>query len=72
MGTGLTWLAGPQCASLPGPDELRAKVCQDRWYQMNEVARCTQIVLGIAAASTRSAPMGVSTVKGAWRIRPVT
>jgi hypothetical protein len=32
-----------------------AKVCQSRRYQMNEVARCTQIVLGIAAASTGSA-----------------
>lgn len=32
-----------------------AKTCQDRRYQMNEVARCTQIALGIAAASTASA-----------------
>jgi hypothetical protein len=31
-----------------------AMACQARRYQMNEVARCTQIVLGIAAASTRS------------------
>jgi hypothetical protein len=28
-----------------------AELCQGRRYQMNEVARCTQIVLGIAAAS---------------------
>jgi hypothetical protein len=32
-----------------------AMVCQGRRYQMNEVARCTQIALGIAAASTGSA-----------------
>ena len=32
-----------------------AEVCQDRRYQMNEVARCTQIVLGITAASAGSA-----------------
>ena len=32
-----------------------AKVSQGRRYQMNEVARCTQIALGIAAASTRCA-----------------
>jgi len=32
-----------------------AEVCQGRRYQMNEVARCTQIALGIAAASTGSA-----------------
>ena len=31
------------------------EVCRRRRYQMNEVARCTQIVLGIAAASGRSA-----------------
>ena len=31
-----------------------AKVCADRRYQMNEVARCTQVVLGIAAASAGS------------------
>jgi hypothetical protein len=31
------------------------QVCQGRRYQMNEVARCTQIVLGIAAASAGSA-----------------
>jgi hypothetical protein len=31
------------------------EVCRSRRYQMNEVARCTQIVLGIAAASDRSA-----------------
>jgi hypothetical protein len=31
------------------------RVCQGRRYQMNEVARCTQIVLGIAAASAGSA-----------------
>jgi hypothetical protein len=29
-----------------------AALCQDRRYQMNEVARCAQLVLGIAAAST--------------------
>ena len=29
-----------------------AGLCQGRRYQMNEVARCAQIVLGIAAAST--------------------
>jgi hypothetical protein len=31
------------------------EVCRGRRYQMNEVARCTQIVLGIAAASGGSA-----------------
>ena len=31
------------------------EVCRSRRYQMNEVARCTQIVLGIAAASGGSA-----------------
>jgi hypothetical protein len=31
-----------------------AALCQGRRYQMNEVARCAQIVLGIAAASTGS------------------
>ncbi len=31
------------------------EVCRRRRYQMNEVARCTQIVLGIAAASGGSA-----------------
>ena len=31
-----------------------AGLCQGRRYQMNEVARCAQIVLGIAAASTGS------------------
>ncbi len=30
------------------------EVCRRRRYQMNEVARCTQIALGIAAASGRS------------------
>ena len=32
-----------------------AAVCQGRRYQMNEVARCAQIVLGIAAVSAGSA-----------------
>jgi hypothetical protein len=32
-----------------------AGLCQRRRYQMNEVARCAQIVLGIAAAGTGSA-----------------
>ena len=32
-----------------------AKVCHSRRYQMNEVARCTQVALGITAASTGSA-----------------
>ena len=32
-----------------------AEQCQDRRYQMNEVARCTQIALGIAVASAGSA-----------------
>jgi len=31
-----------------------AELCQSRRYQMNEVARCTQIVLGIAATSDGS------------------
>jgi hypothetical protein len=31
------------------------EICRSRRYQMNEVARCTQIVLGIAAASGGSA-----------------
>jgi hypothetical protein len=31
------------------------EVCQGRRYQMNEVARCTQIVLGVAAATAGSA-----------------
>ncbi len=31
------------------------EVCRGRRYQMNEVARCTQIVLGIAAVSGGSA-----------------
>jgi hypothetical protein len=36
------------------------EVCQGHRYQMNEVARCTQIVLGIAAASAGSAgPMAL-------------
>jgi hypothetical protein len=36
------------------------EVCQGHRYQMNEVARCTQIVLGIAAASAGSAgPMNL-------------
>jgi hypothetical protein len=34
-------------------DEI-AELCQGRRYQMNEVARCTQVVLGIAAASAGS------------------
>jgi hypothetical protein len=34
-------------------DEI-AELCQGRRYQMNEVARCTQIILGIAAASAGS------------------
>ncbi|HEX6519964.1 MAG TPA: DUF2332 domain-containing protein [Streptosporangiaceae bacterium] len=34
-------------------DEI-AELCQGHRYQMNEVARCTQIVLGIAAASAGS------------------
>jgi hypothetical protein len=32
-----------------------AELCRGRRYQMNEVARCTQIAVGIAAASTGSA-----------------
>ena len=37
-----------------------AEVCQGRRYQMNEVARCAQIVLGIAAASAGAAgPMAL-------------
>ena len=32
-----------------------AELCQGRRYQMNEVARCTQIAVGIAAASAGSA-----------------
>jgi hypothetical protein len=32
-----------------------AEQCRDRRYQMNEVARCTQIALGIAAVSAGSA-----------------
>jgi hypothetical protein len=37
-----------------------AEVCQGHRYQMNEVARCTQVVLGIAAASAGSAgPMAL-------------
>jgi hypothetical protein len=37
-----------------------AEVCQGHRYQMNEVARCTQIVLGIAAASAGTAgPMAL-------------
>ena len=32
-----------------------AELCQGRRYQMNEVARCTQVALGIAAASAGSA-----------------
>jgi hypothetical protein len=34
------------------------EVCQGRRYQMNEVARCTQIALGIAAAGAGSAGPG--------------
>jgi hypothetical protein len=36
-----------------------AALCQGRRYQMNEVARCAQIVLGIAAASTGSGPVAL-------------
>jgi hypothetical protein len=38
-----------------------AAVCQGRRYQMNEVARCAQITLGIAAAAaSRAAPIGLA------------
>jgi hypothetical protein len=36
------------------PDDI-VEVCRNRRYQMNEVARCSQIALGIAAASGLSA-----------------
>jgi hypothetical protein len=38
-----------------------AAICHGRRYQMNEVARCTQIALGIAAtAGSRADPMGLA------------
>jgi hypothetical protein len=40
-------------------DEIAA-VCADRRYQMNEVARCTQVALGIAAATaSRAGPISL-------------
>jgi hypothetical protein len=35
-------------------------VCQDRRYQMNEVARCAQIAVGIAAVHPGPAPVGLA------------
>jgi hypothetical protein len=34
-------------------------VCRERRYQMNEVARCTQIALGIAATARPAGPVGL-------------
>jgi hypothetical protein len=34
-------------------------VCRDRRYQMNEVARCTQVALGIAATAAPDRPVGL-------------
>jgi hypothetical protein len=40
-------------------DDISA-ICRDRRYQMNEVARCAQIALGIAATASPGAPVALA------------
>ena len=40
---------------MTGCEDAIAAVCAERRYQMNEVARCTQVALGIGAATAASA-----------------
>lgn len=48
-------------------DDITAE-CQGRRYQMNEVARCTQIALGVAATAGSSATTGSPRAWSAWSI----